>query len=92
MAAGCARCCVVASGLVRGIGEFLLVGRLRYAIVFAGPFAQINQLATLAAKRTKAVVDVPLMFFAAMWTHYDGRCFILHQGAVLQKVSSNGTS
>lgn len=85
---------LAASGLVRRLAEFLfvLVSGLRDAIVFVGPFSQIDELAALAAERSGRVAGVPLMFFAAVRAGYDGQLIGRHDQARLQKVNSNGTS
>ena len=93
MAAWCARDFFVASGLVRRLGEILLVlaGRLGDAIFLVRPLAQVDHLAAFAAERAERVVGVPLVFFAATRTGNDRR-FFLHHDERLQNVSSNGTS
>ena len=92
MAVWRARNCTVASGLVIWRGQFLFFHRLCHAIVFAGPFAQIDQLAAFAAERSKAVVGVPLMFLAAMRAGHDRWLVGRHDQERLQKVRSKGTS
>lgn len=85
---------LIASSLVRRLGKLLFFCWLRNAIFFAGPFPQVNQLATFAAKRTKAIAGIPLMFDTAMRTGHNWRGFrfIWHYQGRLQKVRSNGTS
>jgi len=83
----------IASGLVRRLGEILLVlvRWLGNTIFLVRPFAQVDHLAAFAAERAEWVVGVPLVFFAATRTGNDRRFFFHHEDR-LQKVSSNGTS
>jgi len=77
-----------------GLG-FLIAGisfALLHAIFLVGPLAQIDHFAAFAAERAKAVVGVPLVFFATARTGNDQMWFEWYHDEILQKVNSNGTS
>ena len=86
VATWCTRHCIVASGLVILVRQFLFA--LFNPIFLVRPFAQIDEFAAFAAERAEAIVRVPYMFLAASRAR-DNRWFA-HESE--QKVRSNGTS